>query len=301
MAKAKNLAGLAALGALGYMLTRDKTSENAGDQKTSSYTGDTKKVEALENAFTNESSYTPGGTGAPRQGVGDATNDLLPKKIKSLAAADEDTKTTTPSKTKVPGGEPKRTEGSKPMPSLRKVEARAASNRTDAMRNVSRANVAAANKMKRMAANPEAQAVESVYPEEYVVGGPGLKAVGAAAKNLANRGGQKLAEYSTPLLNAPAKQLTGPSKADLVARDRAARAAGRREEMLKENASRYGLNPNAPGYEGAAGAVRSKLGGDDFTIMKKGGAVKKMASGGMTASSRADGIATRGKTKCKMY
>lgn len=37
---------------------------------------------------------------------------------------------------------------------------------------------------------------------------------------------------------------------------------------------------------------------------KKGGAVKvkKMASGGMTsASKRADGIATRGKTKCKMY
>lgn len=39
---------------------------------------------------------------------------------------------------------------------------------------------------------------------------------------------------------------------------------------------------------------------------KKGGAVKKMAKGGMTskpssASSRADGIASRGKTKCKMY
>ena len=35
--------------------------------------------------------------------------------------------------------------------------------------------------------------------------------------------------------------------------------------------------------------------------MKKGGVVKKMASGGMTASRRADGIASRGKTKCKMY
>jgi hypothetical protein len=36
---------------------------------------------------------------------------------------------------------------------------------------------------------------------------------------------------------------------------------------------------------------------------KKGGAVKKMASGGMasSASKRADGIATKGKTKCKMY
>lgn len=35
--------------------------------------------------------------------------------------------------------------------------------------------------------------------------------------------------------------------------------------------------------------------------MKRGGRVKKMASGGMTASKRADGIASRGKTKCKMY
>jgi hypothetical protein len=36
---------------------------------------------------------------------------------------------------------------------------------------------------------------------------------------------------------------------------------------------------------------------------KKGGAVKKMASGGMasSASKRADGIASKGKTKCKMY
>jgi hypothetical protein len=35
---------------------------------------------------------------------------------------------------------------------------------------------------------------------------------------------------------------------------------------------------------------------------KKGGAVKKMASGGVTsASKRADGVASRGKTKCKMY
>jgi hypothetical protein len=39
--------------------------------------------------------------------------------------------------------------------------------------------------------------------------------------------------------------------------------------------------------------------GDDE--YKRGGRVKKMASGGMTASKRADGIATRGKTRCKMY
>jgi hypothetical protein len=35
--------------------------------------------------------------------------------------------------------------------------------------------------------------------------------------------------------------------------------------------------------------------------MKRGGRVKQMASGGMTASKRADGIATKGKTNCKIY
>jgi hypothetical protein len=33
---------------------------------------------------------------------------------------------------------------------------------------------------------------------------------------------------------------------------------------------------------------------------RKGGKVKKMASGGMTASKRGDGIAQRGKTKGRM-
>ena len=45
---------------------------------------------------------------------------------------------------------------------------------------------------------------------------------------------------------------------------------------------------------------------DTGSAMRRGGMVKKMAKGGMTstastASKRADGIASRGKTKCKMY
>jgi hypothetical protein len=36
------------------------------------------------------------------------------------------------------------------------------------------------------------------------------------------------------------------------------------------------------------------------TLMKNGGTAKKMASGGMTASRRADGIATKGKTRGKI-
>ena len=187
---------------------------------------------------------------------------------------------------------------SKAESQARKADARKASISTDEMKNRSRAQAAYDAKMKRLKANPESQAVESVYPEQYVVA-PGAKTVASMAKSLVGR--KAAPEYSTPLLSAPPKQLTGPSKADIVARDRAAREAARRDAMLKENANRYGLNPNAPGYEGAAGSLRKNLGGEDFSLgMKRGGAVK-MASGGMTASRRGDGIASRGKTRCKMY
>lgn len=154
----------------------------------------------------------------------------------------------------------------------------------------------------------EEQAIQRVTPEEMLIGGPGLKGLHAAAKGLANRS-PALREVTQQALPAPTARLTGPSKKDLMARDRAARDAMRREEMLQENARRYGLDPSAPGYEGAARAVREGLGDGAFTLKKKGGMVKakakpkKMASGGSTgsASKRGDGVAQRGKTKCKMY
>jgi len=303
MARAKDLAGLAALGFLGYKMSQmGKNKDDAGDQKTSSYTGDTKKVEAKDEPRRQITDYmkkAPEAEGdnygnegrRTSMGVETATKANVPK---IEAQADKETNATNV----VPGGSKKRTEGNQPMPSLKAVERKAAARQTsmstDAMRNASRANVAGANRQKAMAADPEAQAAKRVYPEELLVGGPGVKAVAGMAKNLANRGGKEVAEYATPRLAAPAKQLTGPSKADLMARDRAARAAGRQEEMLKENAANYGLNPNAPGYDAAASSLRRNIGGDDFTIMKKGGAVK------MTASRRGDGIASRGKTRGKI-
>lgn len=210
---------------------------------------------------------------------------------------------------KTPGGDAKRTEGNRPMPSLRAVESRAASNKTDAMRNASRANVAGANRQRAMAANPEAQATEAVYPEQFITPGGGFKTAANMAKNLANRGGKEVAEYSTPLLRGaapeveqvaprlggPTPRLSGPSKADLMARDRAARASTRQEEMLRENARRSGLDPDNIN-PAVANKVRENMGGPDFSLgMKRGGAVK------MTASRRGDGIASRGKTRGKLY
>jgi hypothetical protein len=62
-----------------------------------------------------------------------------------------------------------------------------------------------------------------------------------------------------------------------------------RIRRIREASGIPSSNAGRPGYDEAG------------EPLKKGGAVKKMASGGMTASKRADGIASRGKTKCKMY
>jgi hypothetical protein len=308
MAKAKDLAGLAALGALGYMLSKDKGGdsnptraarpESTETRKDEGPTADKKTKKDVLEAITKPKEKANDAAG--NQGVLGGNKPASKSMPKVETKADADAKTATTSTRTTSGGNEKRTEGNQPMPSLRAVEARAASNKTDEMRNVSRAQQAGINRQKAMRANPESQALEESHPEQFLTPGGGFKTVANMAKNLANRGGKEVVEYSTPRLAAPAKQLTGPSKADLVARDRAARASSRQEEMLKENAANYGLNPKAPGYDAAASSLRKNIGGEDFTIMKRGG-MTKMASGGMTASRRADGIATRGKTKCKMY
>jgi hypothetical protein len=72
--------------------------------------------------------------------------------------------------------------------------------------------------------------------------------------------------------------------------DRYRRETDAAEKARREYSGRYEDGTRLPDEESYKGDG-----------MKKGGRVKKMASGGMTASKRADGIATKGKTKCKMY
>jgi len=102
------------------------------------------------------------------------------------------------------------------------------------------------------------QALEAVRPEEAVIGGGGLKTVAAMARGLANRkGAAKLAEYSTPQI-------------------------GMSRPMLPKPGQTYG---------------------EGFVMNRKKGGEIKMAKGGMarsSASSRADGIASKGKTRGRM-
>jgi len=223
MARGKDLAGLAALGALGYMLNKGK--ESTTD------TGD--ETARLANRGGPRRQITDYMDKAP---VAQATEAPVAKpiapasRLSPAALTDNTTDINTPT-TVYPGGLGKRTEGNQPMPSLQAVEAKIATPKyqasTDAMRNVSRASTKEAR----------AKQFADTVPEELSI------------------------QKTDALKNA----------------SRAAAAADAARRKAKQAAA-------------AAG-------------MKKGGAVKKMASGGMTrsASSRADGIASRGKTNCKMY
>jgi len=161
---------------------------------------------------------------------------------------------------------------------------------------------------KRMEDIGKKQGLTPVRPEEMLIGGGGLKVLQMAGKKLAEKiaGNRGLKEYvvpkltgpsgsGTPALPSPTPKLTY-DKAGALAKKRAERAEMRDEAMRRENAERYGItDTEAPGYESLRGA-----------FMRKGGRVKAKTksykSGGTvsSASKRADGIATKGKTRGKM-
>jgi hypothetical protein len=92
-------------------------------------------------------------------------------------------------------------------------------------------------------------------------------------------GARQLVNNPTKRLEAPPKQIGGPSKAELVAKNRAARQAARKEAMDEENATRHGLDRSADDFAEKAADVRKNLGGDDFSLgMKRGGKVKSSPS-----------------------
>jgi hypothetical protein len=87
-----------------------------------------------------------------------------------------------------------------------------------------------------------------------------------------------------------------------------ARAAAQRAAVLRAEraeAARRGQTPTTFTSTRASDATKRtrKFNEEDSGVeFKRGGKTKKMASGGMTsASKRGDGIASKGKTKCKMY
>jgi hypothetical protein len=196
------LAGLAALAGAAYMASKGKDKDDAGDQKTSSYTGDTKKVEDKEE---------------PRRQITDY-----------MKKSDGDSKSITEADVVMP-------------------------------------EKAAPAALKKPAPKPIAKTDVKPAPKPIAKG-----------KSRLDPGGRS------------------PSLAAMEARK-----AARDEEARKANINAHRADVLGQNMENRI--LKNMQDAPAPGMMREGGAVKKMASGGMTASKRADGIASRGKTKCKMY
>ena len=207
------LAGLAALAGAAYMGLKGKDKDDAGDQKTSSYTGDTKKVEAGSASLESpEDTIKRSMVKAPGDSKPITEADVVMPEKAAPAALKKPTPPRTPTTTK-----------------------------TDPRINSTRRDLEAG--MSRGMPAKQKPVIEGVKPAEDM-------------KNY--------------------KPRVTPSAAP--------------------------FKGGQPGYDEAGNFLGGRRGYDEAgNPMKKGGKVKKMASGGMTASNRADGIASRGKTKCKMY
>lgn len=95
-----------------------------------------------------------------------------------------------------------------------------------------------------------------------------------------------------------------PTKAEMMTQQRAERAAEKYQEMLQENARRYGIDMETVPQQGLDYIKKEVLGRDQgFRLKKKGGMIKKYAKGGSADKSpaRGDGCAVRGLTKGKQY
>ena len=243
MAKAKTLAALAGLAGLAYaMRNKGKYDEDAGDQKTSSYTKDTKKVEAKDE---------------PRRQITDY--------IKKAPEAEDANY----------GNEGRRTSmGVETMTKAAPKAAaakRAPSDRREMESGMSRGTRPA------IAKNPN-------YSNE------GRSSIAPAAKNpdYSNEGRSSTAPTSTPTIT-PVKTTTGGRVPTLEEAAANRQAAYDKFKSVGSGVADYVRNFETPA-ERRSREAKEALG------MKRGGMVSKASS----ASSRADGIATKGKTRGKI-
>lgn len=95
-----------------------------------------------------------------------------------------------------------------------------------------------------------------------------------------------------------------PTKAEIMTQQRAERAAEKYQEMLQENARRYGIDMKKVPQAGLDYMKEEYLGANQgFRLKKKGGMIKKYAKvvSADKSPARGDGCAVRGLTKGKQY
>jgi hypothetical protein len=125
-------------------------------------------------------------------------------------------------------------------------------------------------------------------------------------------GGSATASAPTPARAAPTRAAAkAPARPNIVSREEGMKNyVPRRTPAARPDYSNEGrtyepkakVKPRALSMSDELNPTESVRNPRTGRPYKKGGMVKKMANGGVTsASKRADGIASRGKTKCKMY
>ena len=148
--------------------------------------------------------------------------------------------------------------------------------------------------------------------EEVATIGPGLlRMAGKKLFGSAKKGAEEFVKKDPsfyddlfPKIGYDKNVTAAPTKAEMMTKQRADRAAEKYQEMLKENADRYGIDMEKVPQEGLDYIKKEVLGRDQgFRLKKKGGMIKKYAKGGSVDKSpaRGNGCAVRGLTKGKQY
>jgi len=268
--KARDIAALAGLAGLAYA-NRDKLfggkktyNEDAGDQKTSSYTGDTKKVEDKDE---------------PRRKIED---------YQKKAPEAEDANYGNEGRRTSMGVSPVSKPAAKSSPKLETITTRKDPREAEAgMTRGTRPSVAKNSDYSNEGRSSTAPAKNPNYSNE----GRSSTAPTIASKvgNIAKDTAIAAVKAANPVATAAYEFGTTPTSEQASANRQ---AAYDKVKSVGSKVADYVKNFETP-------AERRSREAKEASGMKRGG-MTKMASGGMTASRRGDGIAQRGKTRGKM-
>ena len=293
--KARDIAALAVLAGLAYAnrdkLFGSKSKDDAGDQKTSSYTGDTKKVEATDEPRRKIEDYQKK---ASEDEKGSAQSGVL-KTVTTPKSASNDKA----GNQGVLGGS---TSSSKPKSSGMTTAQNDALAKSNKQSKAASENNALAKVNRGMGREVTEAAKANAAPAPTTTSKVGdtvktiAKAVAQGPIGIAADAAKPLADKATNAMRETYRDLSGKVQYKTPDIPSAAKTVS---DAVASGAKKVGsgIADYVKNFETPAEA-RSRR--DKEALGKKRGGMVNMASGGMTASRRGDGIAQRGKTRGKM-
>jgi len=258
MAKARDIAALAGLAGLAYAMRKKGDKDDAGDQKTSSYTGDTKKVSASDDRMSNE--------------------DYIKSRMKKAPEAEDANYGNEGRRTSM-GVAPAPKTTTKAAPKLETITTRKDPREAEAGMSRGTRTTSMAGAGRGFVNPPSVRDTDARSAEAGMSRGTRTTSTAGAGRGSVN----------PPSVSAtnPRSAETGMSRGTRNMTPSPGQADIDKIRRIQEASRIPSSMAGRPGYDEAGNR------------MKHGGAVK-MASGGMTASRRADGIATKGKTRGKI-